>query len=292
MKLNHLIELIILSALWGASFLFMRLGAPEFGPVALIELRSATAALFLLPFLIWMGKSAQLAPNVWPLLTFGVISTAIPFCLLSWATLYVSAGYASILNATAPIFTAIIAWLWVSERLSTSGFFGLLVGFIGVFVLVFDKQGNTAELTLLPIAAGLAATLCYGFGTNFTKQKMSNIDPLVIACGSQIGAAFSLLPFSIWLWPEQNPNGSAWLGAIILGIACTGIAFILFFRLIKNVGPNKAITVTYLIPLFSMIWGMIFLGESVTLYMAFGGLLILLGVALTTGVFNLKKQKA
>ena len=120
---------------------------------------------------------------------------------------------------------------------------------------------------------------------------MANIDPLVIACGSQIGAAISLLPFSIWLWPEQNPPGSAWLGAIILGVACTGIAFILFFRLIKNLGPNKAISVTYLIPLFSMLWGMIFLDESVTLYMLSGGLMILLGVALTTGVIQLVRQK-
>jgi len=286
MKPLQMVELVVLAALWGASFLFMRMGAPEFGPVALIELRTAIAAVFLLPVVLWFKKTSQMTSNAGLLFSVGFVGTAIPFCLLSYATLYVTAGYASILNATAPIFTALIAWLWVNDRLGFSAMVGLLIGFTGVFILVFDKQGGTTEINLWPVFAGLCATFCYGLGANFTKQKLNHIDPLVIACGSQTGAALGLLPFSIWLWPVDMPNLEAWISVTILGIACTGIAFILYFRLIAHVGVNKAISVTYLIPLFGVIWGMLFLDEALSLFMVAGGATILMGVALTTGVIK------
>lgn len=292
MNPRYLFELIVLAALWGGSFLFMRLGAPEFGPVALIEIRTAVAAVFLFPVVLWYRKLRMIQQNLGLLLIVGAIGTALPFCLLSYATLYVNAGYASILNATAPIFTALIAWWWVKERLNRTGLAGLLIGFLGVFVLVFDKQGNTAEIALVPVLAGLGATCCYGFGANFTRQKLQHIHPLAIACGSQAGAAFSLLPFSWWLWPDDVPGQDAWVSVVVLGIACTGIAFILYFRLIANVGVNKAISVTYLIPLFAVLWGMLFLDESLTVWMLGGGLLILTGVSLTTGVWPRQHQSA
>ncbi len=291
MKSRDLLELVALAALWGASFLFMRVGAPEFGPVALIELRTAIAAIFLLPLVLWFKKLHQIKANAWRLFVVGFIGTAIPFCLLSYATLYVTAGYASILNATAPIFTALIAWLWVDDRLSFSAALGLLIGFAGVFILVFDKQGSTDVINLLPVVAGLGATFCYGLGANYTKQKLAHVDPLIIACGSQAGAALGLLPFSIWLWPQHMPGNQAWLSVSILGIACTGVAFILYFRLIAHVGVNKAISVTYLIPLFGVLWGMLFLQETLSLIMITGGLTILLGVALTTGFLKFAKPR-
>lgn len=292
MKPLYLFELITLAALWGASFLFMRVGAPEFGPVALIELRCAIAAVFLLPLVVMSRKFTQITVNAPLLFMVGVIGTAIPFCLLSYATLYVTAGYASILNATAPVFTAIIAWIWVKERLSLSASLGLFVAFAGVFILVLDDQGDTQGINLMPVLAGLGATLCYGIGANFTRQKLGHIHPLVIACGSQTGAALALLPFSIWLWPDIMPTDQAWSGVVVLGIACTGIAFIFYFRLIANVGVNQAMTVTYLIPLFGVVWGLIFLGEAITVYMMLGGLTILCGVALITGLVKFGRQTA
>jgi drug/metabolite transporter (DMT)-like permease len=215
----------------------------------------------------------------------GAIGTAIPFTLLSWATLSVSAGYTSILNATAPIFTALIAWTWVGEKLSLAGIAGLLIGFSGVVVMVFDRQGGE-QIALLPVFAALGATLCYGIQANYTRQKLRHIPPLVNALGSQSGAAMTMLPFTIWLWPSETPGQDAWIGVALLGVACTGIAFILYFRLIAAVGPNKAISVTYLIPFFGVLWGMLFLDESLSGYMIMGTLLILLGVSLTTGVFR------
>ena len=218
----------------------------------------------------------------------GVVGTAIPFCLLSYSVLFVSAGYGSILNATAPIFTAIIAWLWVKDELSLSAVIGLIIGFSGVIILVFDDQGDGSGIILLPVLAGLGATFCYGLGANFTKQKLSHVHPLALACGSQLGASISLLPFTFWLWPQQLPGLQAWISVSLLGVACTGVAFILYFRLIANVGVNKAITVTYLIPLFGVVWGMIFLNESLSLLMFIGGLFILTGVGLSTGILSKK----
>ena len=276
----------MLAALWGASFLFMRIATPEFGPVALIELRTLVAALVLLPILFVSRKGHYLVPNAARLLIVGITGTAIPFTLLSYATLYVTAGYASILNATTPIFSALITWLWIREQLSVSAVVGLLVGFLGVTVLSFDKQSVTAEVSWLPVLAAVMATLCYGFSANFTRQKMHHIHPLALACGSQIAASLTLLPLAIWFWPESSPNFTAWGSSIVLGVLCTGLAFILYFRLIANVGVSRTVVVTYLIPFFGVIWGMLFLHEAVSLLMILGAALILGGVSMTTGIFQ------
>ncbi len=289
MKASDLIELVSLAALWGGSFLFMRMGAPEFGPLALVELRTGIAALFLLPIVIIAGKMAFVRANAIRLVIVGAIGTALPFCLLSYATLFVSAGFASIINSTATIFTAIIAWIWVRERLNKAGIAGIALGFIGVFVLVFDRQGDSG-LPLIPVLAGMGATLCYGIGANYSKQKLAHVPPLAIALGSQAGAALVLLPLSVLFWPEVNPGADAWMAVTALAVLCTGIAYILYFRLIAHVGVNRAMSVTYLIPFFGVVWGMLFLHEVLTLHMLSGGLLILLGVGLTTGVLTRRQR--
>jgi len=262
MKPLYLLELICLAALWGASFLFMRVAVPDFGPIALVELRTGIAALFLFPIIIWQNKWLIIKDNVIKLTIVGLFSTAIPFCLLSYSTLFVNAGYASILNATTPIFTAIVAWYWVKEKLTLTTLLGLIVGFIGVFILVFDKQSADTEISLIPIMAALVATLCYGIGINYTKQGLGHLDPIVIAFGSQLMASLSIMPLAIWTWPTDIPSNQSWLAVSILGVACTGIAFILFFRLIANVGSNKAASVAYLIPFFGIFW--YFLGDDIT----------------------------
>lgn len=286
MRYSDLLELVVLAAIWGASFLFMRLATPDFGPVALVELRTLVAALFLLPILFAMHKAHYLWPNVGRLFIVGVSGTAIPFSLLSYATLYVTAGYASILNAATPIFSALIAWLWVREQLTLSALGGLIVGFLGVVVMSFDKQSVTAEISIIPVLAAVTATLCYGFSVNFTRHKLNHIHPLALACGSQIAASLSLIPFTLLLWPEVWPSTVAWGSGIVLGVLCTGVAFILYFRLIANVGVSRTVVVTYLIPFFGVIWGMMFIDEKVSLLMILGAGLILGGVTLTTGVLR------
>ncbi len=289
MKPSELLELVALAAMWGASFLFMRIASPEFGPILLVEIRTLIAAMFLLPLVFFVDKAHLLLPNAGRLLLVGITGTAIPFSLLSYATLYVTAGYASILNATTPIFTALIAWLWANDRLSRTAMLGLVVGFIGVFVLSFDKQAGSVQISLLPILAAMAATLCYGFSANFTRQKLQHIHPMALACGSQTAAALFLMPISTGYLPQQMPGVESWVSVTILGIVCTASAFILYFRLIANVGVNKAVAVTYLIPFFGVVWGMLFLDESLSVLMVMGALLILTGVSLATGVLKFNR---
>jgi drug/metabolite transporter (DMT)-like permease len=289
MKVRDIIDLILLSALWGASFLFMRIAAPEFGPVVLAELRIAIAALVLLPILILRANVGDLKANWGKLLTIGSLNTAIPFMLFPFSTLYLTGGFTAILNATAPLFTAIIAWLWLSAALSASRIVGLIIGFGGVVVLVWNKGGLDTSV-ILAIVAGIVASLFYGIGANYTKRYMQGIGSLVIATGSQIAAALVLLPGAIALWPDGPISLRAWMAVIAMGIFCTGIAYILYFRLIANVGPASAITVTYLVPGFAVLWGAIFIDESLTTNMVIGCTVILLGTALATGLLSFGKR--
>jgi len=284
MNLRQLLELVVLAALWGASFLFMRIGAPEMGPVGLIAIRTLVAGLFLLPFLFFYNSHRGVRRHLPAIALVGVIGSAMPFALIAYATLTVTAGYASILNATTPMFGALVAWIWLGDRLRPSGIIGLLVGFAGVFVLVWGK-GEMPSLQLgTAVAAALTATLLYALAATTTKRYLAEVHPLTLATLSQLFAAASLLPLALFAVPEQMPSANAWWSVVLLGIASTGIAYVIYFRLISQVGPTKTLTVTFLIPAFGLFWGWLFLEEAIGWSMVAGCLLILLGVGLTTGV--------
>ena len=284
MTLRQLLELVVLAALWGASFLFMRIGAPEMGPVGLIAIRTLVAGLFLLPFLFFYNSHRGVRRHLPAIALVGVIGSAMPFALIAYATLTVTAGYASILNATTPMFGALVAWIWLGDRLRPSGIIGLLVGFAGVFVLVWGK-GEMPSLQLgTAVAAALTATLLYALAATTTKRYLAEVHPLTLATLSQLFAAASLLPLALLAVPEQMPSVKAWWSVVLLGIASTGIAYVIYFRLISQVGPTKTLTVTFLIPVFGLFWGWLFLEEAIGWSMVAGCLLILLGVGLTTGV--------
>jgi drug/metabolite transporter (DMT)-like permease len=286
MKTRDLIDLVALGLLWGASFLFMRIAGPEFGAFALVEVRVAIAAAVLLPMLLLRGQGGALAGNWRPLSILGVFNTALPFFLLTWATLYLTAGTSGILNATAPIFTAIVAWAWLGEKLTISRSAGLLVGSVGVWLLVRDKIGDSMGDTTLAVIAALGGAFLYGVGGNFTRRYASHVKPLAIATGSQIAAALSLLPVAVLTWPESPVSLTAWTAAIVMGVFSTALAYILYFRLISNTGPTNAITVTYLIPLFAMLLGAVVIDEPITASMIVGCAVILLGTALATGLLR------
>ena len=287
MKGRDVVDLVALGILWGASFLFMRIAGPEFGAFALVEVRVAIAALVLLPLLIARGQFSDLAGNWATLGILGVHNTAMPFFLLTWATLYLSAGIGGILNATAPIFAAVVAWAWLGEKMSISRIGGLLVGTIGVWLLVRDKVGVSMGDTTLAVIAALGATLLYGIGGNFTRRYASHIPTLATATGSQVGAALALLPITFFVWPDTPISARAWIAAVLMGLFSTALAYILYFRLIANVGPTKAITVTYLVPIFAMLLGAIVIDEPITSSMVIGCAVILLGTALATGLLRL-----
>ncbi len=286
MKAIDIRDLLLLAALWGASFLFMRMGAADFGPIPLIELRVLIAALFLLPWLLRSPDHNQLWQNKTPLLILGAVGSAIPFTLIAFSTLSLSAGFASILNATTPMFGALVGALFYRHRFSSLQLCGLAIGFSGVVLLLWDNASLPEEGGVLAILAGLGASFAYGIAANYSKSKMNKINPLVNTCGSQIFAAILLFPFAVVMWPDQLPPLTSWLAVVILAVLCTGFAFLLYFRLITRIGPHKTITVTYLIPAFAMVWGAIYLDETVTLNMIVACLVILFGTALSTDLLT------
>jgi drug/metabolite transporter (DMT)-like permease len=291
MKTADLVELVTLAALWGASFLFMRLGAAEFGPVALSALRVAGATLFLLPLLMARGQLGALRVHWRAIAVVGVVNSAIPFSLFTLAALAINAGLSAIFNATAPLWGALIAWLWLSERLSRSRVAGLAVGFAGVLFLAWDKAsfrpGEHGVSAAVAIGACLMATLCYGFGANYTRRTLQGVPPLAVATGSQLAAAVALAAPALVLWPATPPGATAWAALAALALLCTGVAYLLYFRLIANVGAARAISVTFLIPVFGVLWGALFLGERLNTTMLLGCAVVLAGTALATGVVRL-----
>jgi drug/metabolite transporter (DMT)-like permease len=284
MKPSDITELTTLAALWGASFLFMRMGAAEFGPVALSAVRVAGATLFLLPLLAWRGQLDVLRRHWKPIFVVGVLNSALPFLCFSYAALSITAGLSSIFNASTPLWGALIAWLWLGDRLTPSRIGGLAIGFGGVLWLAWDKASFRPGGSGWAIVACLAATLCYGLAASFTKKRLTGVAPLAVAAGSQMSAALVLaIPALLW-WPPAMPSHQAWLAAASLALACTGIAYVLYFRLIASVGPANAIAVTFLIPVFAVLWGWIFLDEVLSATMVAGCGVILVGTGLATGI--------
>ncbi|WAC71851.1 DMT family transporter [Roseateles sp. SL47] len=287
MKQRDLVELIVLAAIWGASFLFMRIAAPEFGPIATAFVRVAGASLLLVP-LLTLREGLQDLRRHWPgLLLVGLLNGALPFALFSFAALSINAGMSSILNATTPMWGALVAWVWFGQRLDGSRLVGLALGFAGVVLLAWDKASFKPGGGGFAILAVLLATFSYGIAANASKRYLSQATPLAVATGSQLAAAL-LLALPAWSQqPVQLPSLRAWGAVALLALLCTSLAYILFFRLMKRVGPTNTIAVTFLIPVFALLWGFLFLHETLTASMAMGCLVVLLGTGLAVGVLRL-----
>lgn len=286
MKLRDLLDLTLLAALWGGSFLFMRYAVPDFGVVPLIWLRVALASICLLPLLLLKRQFGALRRQAGALTVMGLFNSGLPFLLIAWATLSITAGLASIMNAMTPVFTALIGALWLGDRLDGRRSLGLLLGLAGVALLAADKADFRPGGSGWAIVAMLLATACYGFAANHTRRYLQGVPALVNATGTQLVSALVLLPPALWSWPERMPGLGPWLAALVLGVACSALAYLLFFRLIARVGASRAVTVTFLVPVFGTLWGALFLGEPVTVSMLAGGAVVLLGTGLATGVIG------
>jgi len=272
------VELTLLGAVWGGSFLFMRVAAADFGPFALVEVRLALGALILMPFL-WQAR-ARFTPAVW-LRVAGIaaINSVLPFVLFAWGAERAPAGIGAITNAMTVMFAALVAFLFYGERIGPWRWIGLVAGFIGVTILA---SGHIAGASVGAAAlAGTAAALCYGLGINFVRHYLSGFPAAAIAAANLGAGALLLLPFALYSWPQHPIPVTSWLSAVLLGVLCTGIAFVFYYRLIARIGAPRTATVTYLIPLFGVIWAWLLLGERVTLSMVLAGALILAGVAMS-----------
>ena len=272
------VELTLLGAVWGGSFLFMRVAAADFGPFALVEVRLALGALILMPFL-WQAR-ARFTPAVWwRVAGIATINSVLPFVLFAWGAERAPAGIGAITNAMTVMFAALVAFLFYGERIGPWRWIGLVAGFIGVTILA---SGHIAGASVGAAAlAGTAAALCYGLGINFVRHYLSGFPAAAIAAANLGAGALLLLPFALYSWPQHPIPVTSWLSAVLLGVLCTGIAFVFYYRLIARIGAPRTATVTYLIPLFGVIWAWLLLGERVTLSMVLAGALILAGVGLS-----------
>ncbi len=287
-------EFVLLALLWGSSFLFMREGAHEFGPFATAWVRISLAALILTPVLIWRREVRVLKQHWRPALSSGLLNAGIPFACYAYALMHINTGLTSILNATTPLFGALIAWVWLGDKLNVTRALGLALGFTGVVLLANDVPGGIsfkAGGSGFAVVACLVATFCYGVAGSFTKRYLHNVPSLVTTTGSLWGASLGLTVPALLSWPSDMPSLHAWGALGIAGLLCTALAYVLYFRLMARTGPARAMTVTYLIPVFANVFGVIFLDEMVTHWMMECALVIVLGTALASGLIQRKKPK-
>ncbi len=283
MRPRDVAELVALAALWGAAFVFMRVAAPAFGPFALVFLRVAGASLLLVPLLAARGEMAALRKH-WKLIAVvGLTNSALPFVCFAYAALSINAGLSAIFNSATPLFAAILAWLWLGDRMTPVRVLGLAIGCAGVLWIGWDKADFRPGGSAWAIVACLVATLCYSISPNLTKRHLGGVPPLAVAAGSQVAATVLVAVPALLAWPSIAPSSNAWLMAALLALFGTGLAYILYFRLIASAGPTNAVAVTYLIPIFAVLWGGVFLGKELTARLALGCLVIFIGTALATG---------
>jgi len=284
MSASSFLKLISLAAIWGGSFLFLRVAAPVLGPVLLIQCRVALAALFLVGLALLGRKPLDIRAHWKHFLILGLVNTAIPFVLFAWAAQVLPASLESVLNATAPIWGAILGALWTRTLPSAKTTLGLVLGIAGVAVLVgLDGNGLTPQV-LLAAGGALLAAGCYAVAALYSKAAKS-VDAFSNAHGSMWAATLCLAPVTPFFPMPAAPGLWVAISVLLLGILCSGVAYVLYFGLMTEVGASQTLSVTFLIPVFGILWGHLFLHEPVTPQMILGGLVVLVGTALITG-FN------
>lgn len=288
MKPRDLLTLIALAAVWGASFLFLRLAAPAVGPVAVAAARVSLAAV-LLGLAVLLLRQPMPSRQSWPdLMVSALLSSVVPALCLGQAALSLPAGLMSILNATTPLWGVVVGWIWSGQAPSRTVVAGMLAGLLGVGILTgpgaTSAPTSPASIGLGPVALILVATLSYAISVHQARRRLQHLNPLVLCAGTMILASSCLLGPALIMGPVGTPSGrwaevplSAWGAMFALGAVCTALAYTVFFRLIQRLGPTPALTVTFLIPVFGMLWGALFLGETITPLMLLGTAVIAWG---------------
>jgi drug/metabolite transporter (DMT)-like permease len=271
--------LIMLSALWGGSFLFIRVAVPALGPFLLVELRVGLAAAALCLYALAAGSMPKIQGRWKSFLVLGFLNAAVPFSLISAAEIHLTASLAAILNSTTVMFTAIVAPVWMGDALTARKVIGIVLGIVGVSVLVGWDPLPLNGAVLFAVAAMLLASLSYALGATYAKRSFSGIPPLGMAIGQLSGAVVLLLPMAVVSVPERAPSTVVTFSMLGLAFLSTALAYLIYFRLIENVGPTSTLTVTLLVPVFGLLFGVLLLEEP------FGpGTLAGLGIILTSVV--------
>lgn len=283
MRAADLARLVVLAAIWGASFLFMRVAVGPLGAIATAEIRLALAGATIALYLALVGKRLDLGRHWRHYTIVGILNSAAPFVLYAWSAQHLPASYLAVINATAPLFGALVAALWLGDRITPRAALGLAAGIAGVATLVGFGPIVATPAAVAAAVAGLVASLFYAIASGYVKRRSYAVDSSALAGGSNVTAAAVLLPLALAAPPAAVPGSEALWAAVALGVLCTGLAYLLYFRLITDVGPARALTVTFLIPVFGMLWGALFLGEAITATMLGGAGLVLLGTGLILG---------
>ena len=289
MRPQDLARLTALAAVWGASYLFMRYAVPQLGPVRLIELRVTIAGILLGLFVAFSRGSIDWRRHWKDFLFVGTIGIALPFTLIAGALTAIDASTAAILNALSPLFTALIAAAWIRDPLTMPKLAGIALCLVGTMVLVGWTPAPMTKAQLIGASMSVGATALYGLSNVYTKVRLRNASAMGTSVGTLLMAAAALAPLAL-LVPAPRPiaevTSGVWIATAFLAVFSTAIAFIWYYRLIADVGPVKSITVTLLVPVFGMLWGVTLLGEPVTAGRIAGCAIILLGCSLILGLIK------
>ncbi|MGP9766046.1 DMT family transporter [Halomonas sp. AOP13-D3-9] len=286
------LRLILLSSLWGLSFIFMRVAAPEFGAVPLVLVRMGIGALLLMPLLISLHYLRLIWQHKGPLLLLGVVNHVLPFSLLALATTQLEAGFTSLINATTPIFTALLGALFFATAIQRQQYVGLALALLGVYILSANRLDFALGGDGWFILAALGATFCYGIASNYSKTRLSHLPARVLAAGSSAMSALVLLIPGILLWPNDPISPLAWGNALALAGLSTTLAFLLYFGLLASAGATATSTVTFLVPVSALIWGYLLLGETLNLQIIAGMVITLIGTAIATKLLRIRRRES
>ena len=277
-----MLRLILLAAIWGGSFLFTRISVPVLGPAVLIEYRVLFAAIFLALIGALMKKRLDLAANWKHYLILGFFNSAFPFLLFADAATTLTASVLSVLNATAPMWGALIGAIWSRQPITAKKALGLILGACGVALLVGFDAVTSKPGAGIAIAATLVAAICYSIASAYAKSAKA-VEPFANAHGSMWAATLITIP-ALAFFPSPGHATPGIMGAALaLGVVCTGMAYVVYFKLIDDVGATSALTVTFLTPIFGILWGAIFLGEVIGWHTITGAAIVIAGTALVTG---------
>ncbi len=291
MKLRDIALLFLLASIWGASFLFIRVAVHDFGAPTLVAVRVLLAAVVLIAIVTFMRQPTQLKAHWRKFLFLGAVNSALPFTMIATAELNLTASFAAILNATTPLFAAIVSWLWLKDPLTSRKLMGLALGLVGVTIVVGWSPFELTSPVLLSIGMMFIASFAYGTGTVYSKKAFVGVPTFTMAIGQQLGAGIIMLPLAFASPPTQVPSTGATIALLALAIVCTAFAYLIYFTLVRNVGATNTSTVTMLVPFFGILWGALFLNETIGVGQLVGFGVILFSLSLVTGINPFAQKK-
>tara|TARA_B100000902_G_scaffold114661_1_gene115663 strand:- start:244 stop:1104 length:861 start_codon:yes stop_codon:yes gene_type:complete len=275
MELKDWILLTALAAIWGSAFMFIKISAVDFGPILLVTLRLLIAGLVFMPFLLRKKKRSLFKSYFPAILIIAIVSNAIPFTMFAYASLGATSNMLGILNGTTAFLTTVIAYFWLKESVSLKQIVGLLLGFIGVLILVNPSNGST---TFIASMCAMIGSLCYAFNATYLQKYHSNSDKIVLIGWSMLFGGFFMIPIASFNLPDAMPDTNSILALFWLAVISTGVGYLAYVRLIDRIGAVKTVTLTYLLPVFSIIWGAIFLQEKITSIILGGFIFVMMGM--------------